>query len=187
MPYLRQGQPKHDCGHGASRHFSHTLGRRGGQGVPLAKAHPRVSPPCSKGRARFSAGLRSRSRAQVMVGTVSSPAHISAHFQSFHPNKHPKPLVHHQARQGNESAHSEHRVHNPCHGGHDDREWHSLSYEGLGPKVFRSNVRDTHFPKCFRTSNNVVRYDGKTNPSVWLEDYHLTCRAGGADDDLFII
>jgi hypothetical protein len=25
------------------------------------------------------------------------------------------------------------------------------------------------------------------NPSVWLEDYHLTCRTGGADDDLFII
>jgi hypothetical protein len=29
-------------------------------------------------------------------------------------------------------------------------------------------------------------YDNKTNPSVWMEDYHLKCRAGGVDDDLFI-
>jgi hypothetical protein len=33
----------------------------------------------------------------------------------------------------------------------------------------------------------VVKYDGKTNLSVWLEDYHLACREGGADDKLFII
>jgi hypothetical protein len=30
-------------------------------------------------------------------------------------------------------------------------------------------------------------YNGKTNPSNWLEDYRLTCRVGGANDDLFII
>jgi hypothetical protein len=35
--------------------------------------------------------------------------------------------------------------------------------------------------------NNIIKYDGKTNPSVWLVDYHLACRAGGADDDFFII
>jgi hypothetical protein len=35
--------------------------------------------------------------------------------------------------------------------------------------------------------NYIVMYSGKTNPSVWLEVYHLTCRAGGADSDLFII
>jgi hypothetical protein len=34
---------------------------------------------------------------------------------------------------------------------------------------------------------NIVKYDGKTNPSVWLEDYHLACRVGGANDDHFII
>jgi hypothetical protein len=42
-------------------------------------------------------------------------------------------------------------------------------------------------PKCFRVLNNVIKYNGKTNPSVWLEDYRLACRAGGVDDDLFII
>jgi hypothetical protein len=30
-------------------------------------------------------------------------------------------------------------------------------------------------------------YDGKTNPSVWLEDYRLVCRAVGAGTDFFII
>jgi hypothetical protein len=33
----------------------------------------------------------------------------------------------------------------------------------------------------------VPRYDGETNPSVWLEDYRLACHAGGATDDLFVI
>jgi hypothetical protein len=53
--------------------------------------------------------------------------------------------------------------------------------------VFESNVRDVGFPRCFRAPNNIIKYDGKTNPSVCLEDYRLTCRAGGVDIDLFII
>jgi hypothetical protein len=35
--------------------------------------------------------------------------------------------------------------------------------------------------------SNIAKYNGKINPSVWLEDYRLTCRAGWANDDLFII
>jgi hypothetical protein len=31
------------------------------------------------------------------------------------------------------------------------------------------------------------RYDGDTNPSVWLEDYWIACHDGGATDDLFVI
>ena len=31
------------------------------------------------------------------------------------------------------------------------------------------------------------KYDGETNPNVWLEDYRLACHAGGARDDYFII
>jgi hypothetical protein len=46
---------------------------------------------------------------------------------------------------------------------------------------------DTCFPIRFRAPNSVVKYDDKTNPSVWLEDYHLTGRAGRADDHFFII
>jgi hypothetical protein len=32
-----------------------------------------------------------------------------------------------------------------------------------------------------------LRYDGDTNPRIWLEDYRLACHAGGATDDLFVI
>jgi hypothetical protein len=48
-------------------------------------------------------------------------------------------------------------------------------------------VRDARFRSCFRAPTNVPRYDGDTNPSVWLEDYLLACHTGGATDDLFII
>jgi hypothetical protein len=46
---------------------------------------------------------------------------------------------------------------------------------------------DTCFLKCFQAPNIIINYDGKTNPSVWLKDYRLACKAGGADDDIFII
>jgi len=32
-----------------------------------------------------------------------------------------------------------------------------------------------------------VKYTGETNPGMWLEDYQLACRAGGVNNDLFII
>jgi hypothetical protein len=48
-------------------------------------------------------------------------------------------------------------------------------------------VHDVCFPKHFQAPNNIAKYDGKTNPRIWLEDYRLACRAGGADSDLFII
>jgi hypothetical protein len=46
---------------------------------------------------------------------------------------------------------------------------------------------DAQFPKCFHAPSNVIEYYGKTNPNVWLEDDRLAYRAGGADNDLFII
>jgi hypothetical protein len=39
----------------------------------------------------------------------------------------------------------------------------------------------------FRAPTNVPRYDGDTNPSIWLEDYRLACHARRATNDLFII
>jgi hypothetical protein len=78
-------------------------------------------------------------------------------------------------------------VRNPCHGGRDDWEGHNLSPKGPEPKAFRSNMRDAHFTKHFQALNNIIKYDGKTNPNNWLEDYRLACRVGRVDDDLFII
>jgi hypothetical protein len=88
---------------------------------------------------------------------------------------------------GDEGARTEHRAHNLRRGRCDDREQCSLSPEGHGPKAFKSNVRDACFPKRFWVPNNIVKYDGKINPSVWLEDYRLACRESRADNDLFII
>jgi hypothetical protein len=48
-------------------------------------------------------------------------------------------------------------------------------------------VHDACFPMHFRAPRNIVKYDCKTNPSVWVEDYHLTCGAVGVDDNHFII
>jgi hypothetical protein len=71
--------------------------------------------------------------------------------------------------------------------GYDNREGHSLSLEGSGPKVFGGAMPNARFPRRFRAPSNVTKYNIKTNPSVWLEDYCVACRAGGANDDLFII
>jgi hypothetical protein len=68
---------------------------------------------------------------------------------------------------------------NPRWGGRDDREGCNLRPKGPGPKAFKRNVHDACFPKCFQASNNIIKYDGRTNPIVWLEDYCLVCRVGG--------
>jgi hypothetical protein len=34
---------------------------------------------------------------------------------------------------------------------------------------------------------NITRYAREMNPALWLEDYRLLCRGGGAADDDFII
>jgi hypothetical protein len=53
--------------------------------------------------------------------------------------------------------------------------------------LFGSAVHDVHFLKHFWEPSNFVKHDGKTNPSVWLEDYRLACKVGRVDDDLFFI
>jgi hypothetical protein len=84
-------------------------------------------------------------------------------------------------------AQSKQRTQNLRHGGHDDREGRNLGPKGPGPKAFGGTVRDAHFLRHFRAPGNVFKYDGKTNPIVWLEDYRLACRVGRANDNLFII
>jgi hypothetical protein len=63
----------------------------------------------------------------------------------------------------------------------------NLSPEGPGPKAFGSNMHNTHSLKSFRALSSIIKYDGKTSPNIWMEDYRLACRVGGVDDDLFII
>jgi hypothetical protein len=72
------------------------------------------------------------------------------------------------------------------HDSDDDRD-RSWSPNQRGPRAFGQSIRDARFPSRFCAPTNVPRYDGDTNPSVWLEDYRLACHAGGATDNLFVI
>jgi hypothetical protein len=132
---------------------------------------------------------RQRTASEVpLAGTVSSLARDPTYLRPGHLTGHPEnPACHQASRGGEEGAHSEHHMHNLCYGKRGDRERCSLSPKGSGPKAFGSNVCDACFPKRFPTPNNIIKYDDKTNPSVWREDYGLACRVGGVDDDLFII
>ena len=52
---------------------------------------------------------------------------------------------------------------------------------------FSRRIRRAPFPQHFRPPANITKYTGETNPGIWLEDFRLAYRAGGVDDDYFII
>ena len=66
----------------------------------------------------------------------------------------------------------------------DDR---SPSPDGLGPWAFGRHIQRAPLPQRFRPPTNIAKYTRETNPEIWLEDFWLACRAGGVDDDHFII
>jgi hypothetical protein len=53
--------------------------------------------------------------------------------------------------------------------------------------VFSWEIRTTTFPKRFRQPTTIVKYNGETDPRVWLNDYRLACQLGGATSDEVII
>ena len=63
----------------------------------------------------------------------------------------------------------------------------SPNLDPLGPCAFTRVIRRAHLPQRFRPPENVLKYTGETNPGMWLEDYQLACRAGGVNNDLFVI
>jgi hypothetical protein len=72
------------------------------------------------------------------------------------------------------------------HDSDDDRE-RSWSPNQRGPRAFDQSIHDAKFPLRFWAPTNVPRYEGDTNPGVWLEDYRLACHPRGATDNLFVI
>jgi hypothetical protein len=56
-----------------------------------------------------------------------------------------------------------------------DRRW---SRNQRGPRAIGQSIRDAKFSSRFRAPTNVLRYDGDTNPSVWLVDYQRLPRRG---------
>jgi hypothetical protein len=53
--------------------------------------------------------------------------------------------------------------------------------------VFSREIRTAAFPQRFRQASTIVKYNGETDPRVWLNDYRLACQLGGATSDEVII
>ena len=62
-----------------------------------------------------------------------------------------------------------------------------MSLEPPGPKVFTFGIRSSRVPSKYRPPTNITKYGGETDPGLWLEDYRLAYRTGGAKSDVFII
>jgi hypothetical protein len=76
----------------------------------------------------------------------------------------------------------------PRRGGrYDSGEDRSLTPEPPGTRVFSWEIRAAAFPQCFRQPSTIVKYNGETDPRVWLNDYRLACQLGGATSDEVII
>lgn len=54
-----------------------------------------------------------------------------------------------------------------------------------GPRVFSASSRNTRVPSRFRQPPKLIKYAGETDLSLWVDDYRLACRNGGARDDDF--
>jgi hypothetical protein len=53
--------------------------------------------------------------------------------------------------------------------------------------VFSREIRAAAFPQRFCQPSTIVKYNGETDPRVWLNDYRLACQLGGATSDEVII
>jgi hypothetical protein len=72
----------------------------------------------------------------------------------------------------------------PRRGGHyDSDEDRSPTPEPPGTRVFSREIRTATFPQRFRQPTTIVKYNGETDPRVWLNDYRLACQLGGATSD----
>jgi hypothetical protein len=76
----------------------------------------------------------------------------------------------------------------PRRGGrYDSREDRSPTPKPPGTRVFSREIHTANFPQRFRQPTTIVKYNGETDPRVWLNDYRLACQLGGATSDEVII
>jgi hypothetical protein len=76
----------------------------------------------------------------------------------------------------------------PRRGGrYDSDEDRSPTPEPSGTRVFSREIRMATFPQRFRQPTTIVKYNGETDPRVWLNEYRLACQLGGATIDEVII
>jgi hypothetical protein len=72
-------------------------------------------------------------------------------------------------------------------GPYDSREDRSPTPEPPGTHVFSREIHTASFPQCFRQPMSIDKYNGETDPRVWLNDYRLACQLGGATTDEVMI
>jgi hypothetical protein len=70
---------------------------------------------------------------------------------------------------------------------YDSREDRSPTPEPPGTHVLSREIRTASFPQRFRQPTSIDKYNGETDPRVWLNDYRLACHLGGATTDEVII
>jgi hypothetical protein len=58
---------------------------------------------------------------------------------------------------------------------YDSREDRSPTPEPPGTRVFSREIRTASFPQRFRQPTSIDKYNGETDPRVWLNDYRLAC------------
>jgi hypothetical protein len=76
----------------------------------------------------------------------------------------------------------------PRQGGrYDSDEDRSPTPEPPGTRVFSWEIRMATFPRRFHQPTTIVKYNGETDPRVWLNDYRLACQLCGATNDEAII
>jgi hypothetical protein len=70
---------------------------------------------------------------------------------------------------------------------YDSREERSPMPEPPGTRVFNREIRTASFPQRFHQPTSIIKYNGETDPRVWINDYRLACQLGGATTDEVII
>ena len=88
----------------------------------------------------------------------------------------------------NDSREGAKRGYHPQRGGcYDSSEDQSLSPSLSRPQAFGRHILNAAFLPRYQPPTNILKYSRETNPGLWLKDYRLTCQAGGADNDNFIV
>jgi hypothetical protein len=78
------------------------------------------------------------------------------------------------------NVHNRHKEDGASHGYHprrggryDSEEDRPPSPKPTGPRVFSRDICNAPFLARFRQPTNIAKYSRKTNPELWLDDYHL--------------
>jgi hypothetical protein len=90
-------------------------------------------------------------------------------------------------RMGNAETRATAGYHPRLGGLYDSREDRSPTPEPPGTRVFSREIPTTSFPQHFRQPTSIDKYNGETDPCIWLNDYCLACQLGGATTNEVVI